>query len=64
MQNAKVKMQNSKWTRFFLLNLHFSFCTFHFSMKFSVFFQNAKLLPLDKAEEKWIKKKTEQKWRN
>jgi hypothetical protein len=45
MQNAKFKMQNSKWTRFFLLlNLHFSFCTFHFSMKFSVFFQNAKLL--------------------
>jgi hypothetical protein len=64
MQNAKVKMQNSKWTRFVLLNLHLSFCTFHFSMKFNVFFQNAKLLPLDKAEEKWIKNGWGKKWKN
>jgi hypothetical protein len=37
-------MADFKRTGIFLWNLHFSFCSFHFSIKLGGFFQKAKLI--------------------
>jgi len=46
MQNVKIKLKISKMTMVLQKNLHFSIGNFHFSMKFSVAFQNAKLIQI------------------
>jgi hypothetical protein len=44
LQIAIIKLKNRKLIRLFPENLHFAFCNFHFSMNFSVPFQNAELI--------------------
>jgi len=48
LQIANIKLKIEKWMVFPKI-LHFAFCNFHFSMRFSVSFQSAKLIRISES---------------